>query len=221
MDFVKTFVCVPKTIVETQVGSLCGLLNDDVVKIIESTTSNRWWSECHAEKCITSDAPNHVVSPSRPKGRRMSLLEKISEVYEKEMDGSKRPHQGIGSQPRNVIDHSQLRVLLQNDLLPQDVEPQPSVKPFHNPKKITENPVVAGSTHQNRNSADTSGRGFKLRYALLADHSRKEAASQQARLLKMQTESYIQRIRARSAPDSKLIISGAGRRPRRPHPTDD
>jgi hypothetical protein len=224
MDFVKTFVCVPRAIVETQVGTLCSLLEDDVVKIIDSTASSRWWSECHAEKIITpGDVPDHPVS--RPKGRRMSLLEKISEVYETEMEvlghESNRPRQETGSGPRQVIDHSQFRLLLQNDLnISQDIEAHPSIKPQQIQKIKSEKPVGVVPTQQSRNHSETLARGFKHKYALLADNSRKAADLQQARLVKMQTESYIQRVGAQSAPDSKLMISGAGRRARRPHPTD-
>mmetsp|Transcript_27419 Transcript_27419/g.57003 ORF Transcript_27419/g.57003 Transcript_27419/m.57003 type:complete len:229 (-) Transcript_27419:336-1022(-) len=228
MDFVRTFVCVPKAIVETQVGTLCNLLEDDVVKIIDSTTSSRWWSEHHAEKSVTSgETPETPDQPvSRPKGRRMSLLEKLSEVYETELEVLGNEYnraQGTGSGPKHVIDHSQFRQLLQNDSFPQNVEQQPlqpSTKPRHFSKMKFEKPVVTGPTQQSRNKADISTRGFKQRYALLADDSRKAATEQQARLVRMQTESYIQRQGIQSAPDSKLMISGAGRRARRPHPTD-
>ena len=137
------------------------------------------------------------------------MLEKISEVYETKMEvlglESKRPHETSGSGPRHVIDHSRFRILLQNDsFVSQDLETQPSVKP-HPISKKPEKPVAAGPVQHSRNNVETLTRGFKHRYALLADHSRKAADLKQARLAKMQTESYIQRLGAQSAPESKLI----------------
>jgi hypothetical protein len=224
MDFVRTFVCVPKAIVETQVGTLCNLLEDDVVKVIDSTASSRWWSECRTEKNITQcDAPDPPVS--RPKGRRVSLIEKISEVYETNIEAlgheSKHPTHETSSGPRQVIDHAQFRLLLEKDLyISKDAEIQPSIKPHQAAPKMKSEKPASGPTQHSRNNTEAFARGFKQRYALLADNSRKAAELQQARLVKMQTESYIQRLGAQSAPDSKLMISGAGRRARRPHAAD-
>jgi hypothetical protein len=162
MDLVKTFVCVPRA---TQVVTLCNLLEDDVVKVIDSTTSSRWWSKCHPEKSIAGDAPDQPVT--RSKGRRMSLVEKISDVYVTEFEGfgkeSKRANQVSGSGPRQVMEQSQFLHLLQKDMLSQDVEPQSLMKQqqISKMKNVTEKPVVAVPTQQNRDNTDP--RGFKQR----------------------------------------------------------
>ena len=121
-----------------------------------------------------------------------------------------------------VLDHSELRFILEED----DFSPRAKTDPSARLEEDDLSPrAKSGPSARNSNSKKLDGRSshqppndpaiehsLRRRFAMLANESRHSFDLRQARIWKSHVDSHNQRVT--SAPGSGIIISGAGRRPK-------
>ena len=206
IDLVKSLIVVPSTMVESYVGNLYCSLEGDFLNLLRPDAPCQWVSKTgrrrNAENSWVNGKKTYedlgIAAAHRSFGRSDNSITSRADISA----------QTSSAEPEHIIHHTEL-----SQLLGEEDPPHTQERSRQHKVNDTRKNVRMNSPRIPINSAiETS---FKRKFALLNDQSRREADTQQARIFKTHLQQHIQRTQ--SSPDSKFIISGAGRRPRLPH----